>query len=63
MTFTSVCGTLGKRFISLSAALNIMSVADFCAERKPKRLMIVSGRFFDVERQVEAELCPKIMLH
>ena len=46
----SVCGTRGKRAVSLFAALN-MSVADFWAESKPRRRMIGGGRLSDVERQ------------
>ena len=42
---------LWKEIRQLFAALNIMPVADFCAESKPGRRMIDSGRFFEVERQ------------
>jgi len=47
----SVGCTRGKKSVSFFAALNVMSVADFCAESKPGRRMIDSGRFFEVERQ------------
>ena len=47
----SVGCTRGKRSVSFFAALNVMCVADFCAESKPGRRMIDSGRFFEVERQ------------
>ena len=47
----SVGGNREKRSVSFFAALNIISVADICAESTPGRRTIDSGRFLEVERQ------------
>ena len=47
----SVCGTRGKTSIGSFVTFNIMSVGDFVGDSKPRRRVIDSDRFFDVERQ------------